>query len=39
MTGDEGGGALPGDMTLVPVEVYVGGALANLTYRVKMPTV
>ncbi len=33
VTGDEAGKALPGDMPQVPVEVYVGSKLANLTYR------
>ena len=33
VTGDESAGALPGDMPLTGAEVYVGGALADLTYR------
>ena len=33
VTGDESAGALPGDMPLVPVQVYVGGQPASITYR------
>lgn len=33
VTGNEAGGALPGDMPGVPVEVYVGGQLATVNYR------
>jgi uncharacterized protein (TIGR03437 family) len=33
VSGDESAGALPGDMTLLPVQVYVGGLPASLTYR------
>ncbi len=33
VAGDESAGALPGDMPQVPVEVYVGGLPASLTYR------
>lgn len=31
--GNEAGGPLPGDLTSVPVEVYVGGQKATVTYR------
>lgn len=33
VSGDESAAALPGDMPQVPVEVYVGGLPASLTYR------
>ncbi len=31
--GNEAGGPIPGDLTAIPVEVYVGGKLAAVTYR------
>ncbi len=31
--GNEAGGPIPGDLTTIPVEVYVGGKLATVTYR------
>jgi uncharacterized protein (TIGR03437 family) len=33
VTGNEAGGALPGDMLNIPVEVYVGSMKATVTYR------
>jgi uncharacterized protein (TIGR03437 family) len=33
VNGNEAAGPLPGDMTSVPVEVYVGGVKATVTYR------
>lgn len=33
VTGNEANGALPGDLTSVPVEVFVGATKANVTYR------
>ena len=33
VTGNEAAGARPGDLTDVPVEVYVGGRRADVTYR------
>jgi len=33
VAGDESAGALPGDMPSIPVQVYVGGLPASLTYR------
>ena len=31
--GNEAAGPIPGDLTSIPVEVYVGGKLATVTYR------
>ena len=31
--GNEAGGPIPGDLTNIPIEVYVGGKLAAVTYR------
>ena len=33
VSGNEAGGALPGDLTSIPVEVYVGSSKATVTYR------
>ncbi|MDQ2900557.1 MAG: hypothetical protein M3Y07_12280 [Acidobacteriota bacterium] len=33
VTGDEAAGPVPGDLTNVPVEVYVGGQMAKVAYR------
>jgi uncharacterized protein (TIGR03437 family) len=33
VSGNEAGGALPGDLTNIPVEVYFGNTKANITYR------
>ncbi|MDQ6704394.1 MAG: hypothetical protein M3Z85_00365, partial [Acidobacteriota bacterium] len=33
VAGNEAAGAVPGDLTNIPVEVYVGGQLAKIAYR------